>query len=284
MYIIKDHKINFDDIIFKLSDILFLLSYLLIISAGMLSNVHAVSGYQNLMESAGNALLILLFILRCHKLPIKDMIIRVLTLIPLALSFYFSAGTEVLKLYFLVIAFQGMDFKKFVKFDLTIKVFLLLLVLCLYFAGFTDSFHMAREGGQLRSSMGFIHPNFFGAILLSICFSVYYLKFNEINCLYYSLFIAVILIIPFFSDSRTSQYALILLSLIHMLYTLSSKKLFSYKVVSFIFVYSFVIFLLISILLGYLYGVRYPFALYLDALFTERIGMIYRHMGSNVFP
>ena len=266
------------NMITRMGDILFYLAYFLILSAGVLTNVHFLSGYVAIAGNIAYAMLFLIFILRAHRSSHMNMAIKVIVLFALFASFYVSSELQVIKLYFLIIAFQGMDLGKFIRYDLMLKLLLIAVVLSFYFLGLTDTYYMVREGGQIRSSMGFAHPNAFGAMLLSLCIAIYYLKFEKLNFLYYLFFFAVSLVIRYFSDSRTSQLAIILLCIMHFVYKKTLGKIFTKKTVLFVISNSFLIFTVLSILLAYLYKIGNPYIIDLSKLLTGRIELMHLFM------
>jgi len=244
----------------------------------MFSNVHFLSNFTILAINASDAILVLLFLLRAHKTGIFAEAALLLILSILAFSLFISTRADLLRLFLLIVAFRGIDPGEFIKFDLTLKLIILAVVLSLYFAGLTENFYIIEEGRRKRSSMGFFHPNYFGALLLSICMSIYYLKFYRLNIVYYALFTAAFLAIRNLANSRTSLYAIIMLCAIHILHLLSSGKLLANRAIRFLFYNSFIILTFASILLSFLYKAGNQYVVNLDKMFTGRIELMSRFL------
>ena len=263
-----------EKLLFKICNFMFYIAYFLIISSDMLRNVNGFSVYVRFSDKFGYLILMISFLLYVYKRDFKIILLQTTILAILFISFHISKERELLIMFLLIIAFQGMNLRTLIKYDISIKLFLMIVVLILYNFKLTDTYYMLREDGQIRSSMGFSHPNTFGAYLLSICIDIFYLNFKKIGILYYVFAIFIALIIRYFADSRTSIYALILLCIIHIIFKISNKKLFTYKLIEKVMIYLFFILTFFSISLTYLYKMGNSLVYHLDNLTTGRINLI----------
>ena len=253
---------------------LFYIAYFLIISASMLNRVVVFTNYVWFVDNVGYLLLIVSFLLYVYKRNIKSILIQSVIFAILFISSHVSKENELFIVFLLIVAFQGMNLRTLIKYDLALKLLFVIIVVTLYFLNLTDNYYLIRSDGQIRSSMGFVHPNTFGAYLLSICLAIYYLNFKKIGILYYIFVILIAFIIHYFADSRTSTNALILLCIMHIIYKVTSGKIFNNRIIKWYLINSFIIFSLVSILLGYSYRFGSTQIQYLDKLFNERIFLL----------
>lgn len=131
-----------------------------------------------------------------------------------AISWYKSGNVTMLLLALFLLASRKIRLNTVVKIDLILRVFVIALVALLSTTGVIDNYTILRSAsGQVRYSLGFVHPNAFATNLLCIYASVVYLlKARRIwKDLLWKLGLATILIVLCItvSDSRTSAVVII---------------------------------------------------------------------------
>ena len=125
------------------------------------------------------------------------------------ISWYKSGNVTILLLALFLLASRKIRLNTVVKIDLILRVFVIALVALLSMAGVIDNYTMLRSAsGQVRYSLGFVHPNAFATNLLCVYTSaVYLLRARRTwKDLLWKLGLATILIVLCMtvSDSRTS--------------------------------------------------------------------------------
>lgn len=118
-----------------------------------------------------------------------------------------------------IVASKSIDFDKFIKLTYYVQLIMIAVVIYMYFNGYIRDYSIYR-GSVLRHSWGFSHPNQLGvrAFLLMVC-RCYYRRKN-LNVIDISLVIAVAVFVNKVANSKTSYYALIILAVISIVYTM----------------------------------------------------------------
>ncbi len=120
-------------------------------------------------------------------------------------------------LFFFVAAGKGISLRRLAAIALPIQAAMFLLTMAFASFGIIDSRYMYRNVGgvlQLRSSMGYVHPNSFGQIILSICISCAILRFRKFSFADLILYSVGFFLCYFFADSRTSMICVVLVAIL----------------------------------------------------------------------
>lgn len=251
---------------------LFYFAYIIALVSWMFSNVMYISNICNILLKLSYCMLIVLFFLRIDKSPKKEFLISVLVLFFTFISWRIANNPTIFILFLFIINSRSIHLKKFVLFDCKLKTFFLLLIVGLYFLGFTNNYIMYRDSGIIRSSMGFSHPNIFGAFVFSIYCEYLYINHQKLRTIFLIfLSLLVTFIISYFSDSRGSYLSVILLCGMVLFYRFPIFKVFDNKLVKTAINYSFVIFALFSVFLSLKYVPTSNFFLKLDSILSGRI-------------
>ena len=124
------------------------------------------------------------------------------------ISLYFARDWNLVLLYLFVAAGQGISIRKLAIIALPIQLAILLITATFAGAGIIESRITYRTVGgvvQLRSSMGYAHPNTFGNAVLSVCCSYAILRFPRFNFADLLVYVLGITIINLYADSQTSM-------------------------------------------------------------------------------
>lgn len=258
-----------DEIKLGKSSLFYYLAYTLFMLTEMFTNVIFITGYVRYIKIVMVLLLFAHLVVQPKGFNKQTLWKMFLITIILVLSFIKSTVNSNLLLFFLIFCIKDIDLDRLVKYDLKLKTIFLIIIVTLYYMGFTDNYYLYRNGVR-RSSMGFSHPNKFGAILFSI-FCEFIYCFNQKSNLKMVAFLTIIVssIIYYFSGSRTSVVTVILLFLIYSL--CSYKDVFKYAIVKNIVVYLYVLLLVISCFLGKNYNPNKVAYRVIDDLLSTRL-------------
>lgn len=260
----------------NLYELLFLFSYAIALLSYMCESVNVISRYRNHILYISYIILIFIYIIQSKKYRIMDLVKIVSVIIISIISWFVSKNATFMILFAFIFAEKNIEFKKIVKFDFKLKLFYLLIVVFLFCLGFTDNYSVYRDG-MLRNSMGFSHPNKFGAYIFSLYTEFMYLYFNkDRKILNITVTLVSTVVISYFCDSRSSAICVLILYLMLVLLKKNDYKLLGNKIIKKILIYSFVAFSLISIILGYIYNSNIEILRSLNSAFSGRLS--YTHI------
>lgn len=208
---------------------IFFFAYILLIFRSMMSNVTILTPFFPLIKNLSFLILIISFIMQCNHFTKKQLFKILAITISLLIVYYFSDDNTLLILFLLIISLDDIEFNSFLKYDLAIKIVFFCIVILCYKLNLTTNYFMYRIDGTIRSSMGFSHPNVFGMYLFNICADYFCIKYNKLKARDCLLLLIVYLIISISSDSRSSQYGLLIILGLTFLSKASKDKFFEKK-------------------------------------------------------
>lgn len=116
-------------------------------------------------------------------------------------------------------AIKWVNFKKIVKFDLIVRIFLVIFVYLLCRAGIATD-EVFFYNGIARHSLGFTNPNALGVAVYIIACDIVYLAGNEINFKHISVLAFIAWWLYYIARSRTAVTAIALLIILALIYKL----------------------------------------------------------------
>lgn len=239
----------------RLNVLLFYVFYTVFMVSGMLSNVVFLDGILETIYKIALVVVLLACIASMSKLPRNKMLLMYAITILAVVARFTSGSSTLLSLWLLVVASRGIKLDNIIKYDLKLRIPLLILVSILYFAGLTLTNVHFREGGMIRHSMGFDNPNIFSAYVMAIVTEIIYLHRRKIGLFDIIITIAGIGLVAYFTDSRTQMvcmgvllFGIILSKIIRI--KKRNKKSPLYNGIMFIVNNSFFILLGLSLLLA----------------------------------
>lgn len=122
-------------------------------------------------------------------------------------ALYMTKDWNLVLLYFFVAAGRDVSIKQLAYIALPIQIGMLLITVTFAGYGLIESRYLYRSYDgilQLRSSMGYSHPNSFGQSVLSVCCSYAILRFPKFNIADLGIYTFGAAVCYFFADSRTS--------------------------------------------------------------------------------
>ena len=122
--------------------------------------------------------------------------------------------------------------------------------------------------GTIRSSMGFSHPNVFGAFILSISAEYLYLREKKLNIFDIALIGILAFLVGYYADSRTPQLSIILI----LIFSIIIKNINLDKIkIGKLIPNMFFICAILSFISGSLYANGNSLMIKLNEMFTGRI-------------
>jgi len=181
----------------------FYLAYTFILLQAMFNNVPSLTSLYGIIDKLVIVLIFLTILFQNQIYRIKEIAWVVIIFAIVVISYFLSKDNIILKAIMLIIASKDINFKKFIKFDLVIKVIFCFIIIIFSQIGIAENYVILRADGTIRQSLGFSHPNALAAYWLSICCDYIYLAFNKNKII--KLFICTIItfIIGYITDSRT---------------------------------------------------------------------------------
>lgn len=260
------------------SVVLFYLSFALFAFETFFGHIDFINKYKIILSISEILLLILCFVLQSTKYDFKTLFFVILILIGLLVSFLTTNNSIVFMTFLYIICSRNLDFERFVRFDIKLKI-LFVILLCIFLAtGITHNAVLLRIDGTVRNTFGFSSPNTLGIIILSIICDYIYIIRDKIHLYHSFIFIVIALLIMKFSDSRTSSLCIIILAFI---LPFTKKKIYFKRILPYFIPISIVI----SLILILKYGEGNSLVYYIDDLVSTRVKCgynFYREYGISL--
>lgn len=244
-------------------NLLFYIAYFLIIASDIFDNISIFKNVLIIVDIV-SVLLLSIVILVKRKIDIKMFVFLILVFI----SAIISDDRSLVKLPFLLMAFNGIEFNEFIKKDFIFRIILVCILFLFNGLGITDNGILEIRNGFVRNSFGLGHPNSFAFYLTIISLDYYYIesKKNNPNILRPFLFsLLMIFFIFLFVGSRTNILIISLFSILFLArnkITLKSSSFFSY---------AFGICMILSVILAYIYNPNNNVLSVLDNILSRRL-------------
>jgi len=149
----------------KINVILFYLCYIVILAATMFRYVTGIGDFLQKIYQPIIYILLFVGIMNMKKITKKNILVLFLLAFLVIITKYISGTNTILLLCLSIIAFKDIDFDKFVKFDISLKIPFTIIVSIFYFLGLT-AVNIHYRDGIIRHSMGFSNPNVFSNYIL----------------------------------------------------------------------------------------------------------------------
>ncbi|UQS81714.1 hypothetical protein MOO45_05800 [Bombilactobacillus folatiphilus] len=115
-----------------------------------------------------------------------------------------------------VFSAKGVYLSDFIRVDFWVRCMAILTVIFFWKINLIPNMQVIRDG-QLRSSLGFLHPNTLGALLVIICGEIYFLYGTKQTWLSHLLTLGLILLDHLVLDSRSAEIGLWCLLIGHVI-------------------------------------------------------------------
>ncbi|WP_302579574.1 hypothetical protein [Clostridium saudiense] len=227
--------------------------------------------YQNISIIVGCSLY-LLFLAFGNFKP-KQLIVYACVTVIVIVSIYILNDKYIFVALGFILLASKIDIEKFVKFDLKIKLFSLVLIISLCKLGVINNY--TREiNGAFKQGLGFSHPNFLTALVMIILIEWFYIRYHKLKLFDYIGIAICIVIIWNIAASRTSVLTFLVIYLM-VIITKAFPNIFEINILKLIISILPIIGVVISFTMVYLYGKGVPFALSINTVVTGRLKLAY---------
>lgn len=149
----------------------------------------------------------------------RELQIIILLAIPILISAIVSGHYIMASTWLFIFAFKNADFQSFLKYIYYALVFAVALVILLYIFGIINESILYREG-EIRHSLGFMHPNYFGIQLFHIVMCNYCLQKDNKSILKHVYALAVLIIVIMYPNTQTAIVTIVYTMLMTLFYDL----------------------------------------------------------------
>lgn len=266
-------------------EILYFIAYALITISWYMTRVTFLSSHIYIFKYIAIGIFLFVCLTQSKTYKTKSFF-KILLLIILGFLVYMYSKTDIVLIFILMLlALKNVDMNHLIKFDMYCKLLLIILLFILSYNDLTNEYIRFRDG-ILRFSFGFSHPNIFGFVCVNFWIDFIYLHKSKINWFYILLMGLTILFIDYYADSRSSGILLIIVLILSLLNQNKISKILENKIVKNIITNSWMIFSLLTMIGALLYYHNTDIGLYLDKLFSTRLGHIvtfYQNYHINLF-
>lgn len=268
----------------KNTNVIFYISYFILILTDMMKCLPILEKYSKILVLVSYGLMCIYIGLKVlfigikklkEEIDLKKCGIFALAFCWFAIGYFFSKDTTFIRLAFLIVCMYFIEFNKFVKFDISLKVIILFTTIILNRFGIIPENIGYREDAIIkRYSLGFTHPNLLSLYLTTIMFEIFYILKDKYKILTTPFFIGIIIFINYITNTRTSMIILSTVLVFAILYSINKKifdKIFENKFVK-ILIYALPIILTaITIICTVLNNIDPNKVIVIDKLFSNRL-------------
>lgn len=268
----------------KNTNVIFYISYFILILTDMMKCLPILEKYSKILVLVSYGLMCIYIGLKVlfigikklkEEIDLKKCGIFALAFCWFAIGYFFSKDTTFVRLAFLIVCMYFIEFNKFVKFDISLKVIILFTTIILNRFGIIPENIGYREDAIIkRYSLGFTHPNLLSLYLTTIMFEIFYILKDKYKILTTPFFIGIIIFINYITNTRTSMIILSTVLVFAILYSINKKifdKIFENKFVK-ILIYALPIILTaITIICTVLNNIDPNKVIVIDKLFSNRL-------------
>ena len=262
----------------NITEILFVIGYVLIISELLLANVTFLNEFNKIIGNIGIIILLFKILIDRIKYTKKELLLLFIVLGIVTLSAYFSKDTLMLKLCVSIISAHRINIKRVIKIDFIVRIISVIFVIICYKLQLTNPILIAKSDGTIRNSFGFSHPNMLGMMLFILCSEMVYLNIPKNKVVKIIIIILNILINHFFIVSYTSEIAIMFLLVFFIFWNKEKIVKNKFRLISLLPIFIFAI----SLYLTYLYNINDLLGVKLNRILSNRL--YYYNLFMNKYP
>ncbi len=223
----------------------------------------------------GVCFLLFLLALTMAKATKKRLILSVVIIALSCLIVLSNSSWGFLLMIELILLGQFIDFHKFIKFDIKIKLVLMLCIFLLCFVGLVPNRQgVYGEYGSYKMALGFSHPNVFGIYVYTVLVEWVYLRIKKMHLIEYLAICACVVALDIICRSRTAEFTFIAILAMYGIFRLKPGIIYS-KIVHALMVISVPIAAIFSWVITWLYGQGNAFAVQLNSFLSGRLSQWY---------
>lgn len=188
------------------------------------------------------------------------------------LAFLKSGYKELFYLSIFVIGVKDVDFKKICKVYLYIGVLITIAAMIAVKLNIIEHIVYSRND-KFRYSFGSVYPTDFAARIFFLCATYSYLKNEKLNLTDSIIFILIGSFTMYFCDARLDSISIFILSILPIIsINIYNKKKYIGRVVKYILVLAVPVSAILSIVITNMYSPNNSFTVFLNQVFTGRLG------------
>ena len=277
----KECKINLSNTLFILGWSIYLISYVLFKQTEIMYMYNTSSVYQIINILSISIFLVKIFFIDKYSKN-KLLYYGIIMLFVLVNAILVDNNTLFFSI-LIALSADNVDFKKFIKVDIKVRILLVLGIVGMSLLGFLPNFTKFING-SLKQAYGFTHPNILCFFVITILLELMFIN-KKINFKYLVINILVIYLLTIFCFSKTSVYAYILIFIINI-FMKNKEKFFNKKIIKFIFILLPLLISIFSFIVIIGYDKGNEISRKMDVALTERIRAgynFYSNYGIKLF-
>lgn len=213
--------------------LIFYVGYLFLLITDVCKEINFISNNQRYITIIGYILILIYIAMNFRtnkKIQHKPTYIYIAFFIIAIISWIFTNNFTVIRLLLLVAALYTIEFDKFIKVDVAMKILLTVLLIFSPLLGIIENNYLLRQDHSVRYSFGFNHPNSLSIYIIMILFETVYIIYKNNNIKLYKIItfgIVPILVgfIYFVANSRMSALSLLVFYVLNILYYCTPEKI-----------------------------------------------------------
>ena len=180
------------------------------------------------------------------------------------------------------LASNGIDIRRFVRFDMVVRLGFILLIFGLMLLGVLDD-NILITAGNVKHSFGWLHSNTLASNAIIVLIDYIYIHWKKFKAYNFIVVLCVLTFLFFYVEARTSLYGFVITALwmIFAHWTKPFKVL--EKVTKVIVSNIYIIATVLSYGLVYIYNTKSAFGYYLDGILTHRLKFSSSYMSQYGF-
>lgn len=199
----------------KIDRYLFYIAYTLMLSRRLLMTIDVLAPFFKYTQPLCLVILGWIILSKLPKYDLKTLFGGILVGMIIFMNYTIAHKMFIVYIFLLVLAFKDMDFTEFIRYELILKILLMIIV---FYMCYTGNIHnvVYYRGDHITQALGFSNPNGLGAYALSICCSYMYLRYKKIRFYDYLIVILVMYGVYEITYCRTAiiGIALLLISIL----------------------------------------------------------------------
>ncbi|KRL59287.1 hypothetical protein [Latilactobacillus fuchuensis] len=206
----------------------------------------------------------------------------------LGIIFYFTSGDSMILIFCIFIAggITVKNIRNIIKVDFIIRSLTVIFIILINKTHLISSIFVYRNDGFVRDSLGFSHPNTFGAFIMLLIMDWILLRYNRLKYLDVFFFILIAYILKIISDPRASVIAIIVSVILIVIFKIFKNNLIRLDIAGLIMSLIYPIFAIVSYVAVFLYAEGNLTVSYINDFLSGRITLMSNYLvnyGISIF-
>lgn len=223
-------------------------------------------------------ILLMIQIIFFQDYQIKELVIIAIVSLPIIYATSLANYNTLLSTWIFVIASKNIDLKKLTGIAYYVQLIMVIVVLVLFFNGYVNENSFYR-GTVLRHSLGFTHPNQLGIRVFLIFICRCFHRKDRLNILDAIVTFIAAIVLNIVTNSQTSVYCMILLSIIICAYELATRMRLNMNAWSNFFIVLAIVSNSVSVFLSIIDVKKHNILKHVDDYMSHRFSQCHRTIG-----